>query len=32
MGNIVFKIKEGDDASILMFLRFLKENIIGMVN
>ena len=31
MGNNVFKIQEGDNASILLFLQFLKENIIGMI-
>jgi len=31
MGNTVFKIQEGDNASILLFLQFLKENIIGMI-
>jgi len=31
MGNNVFKIQEGANASILLFLQFLKENIIGMI-
>lgn len=31
MGNTVFKIQEGDNASKLLFPQFLKENTIGMI-